>query len=84
MHAGTGIITKTELKCFYTAFLDVGKLGEQKILEITDSAFEALTSVRIRTGYNFPLIWTFRQVCFRCAAHLTKPSINGKLYPVYV
>ena len=45
-HAGTGIITKTELKCFYTAFLDVGKLGEQKILEITDSAFEALTSVR--------------------------------------
>ena len=47
MHAGTGIITKTELKCFYTAFLDVGKLGEQKILEITDSAFEALTSVRI-------------------------------------
>ena len=43
--AGTGIITKTELKCFYTAFLDVGKLGEQKILEITDSAFEALTSV---------------------------------------
>ena len=46
-HAGTGIITKTELKCFYTAFLDVGKLGEQKILEITDSAFEALTSVRI-------------------------------------
>ena len=44
--AGTGIITKTELKCFYTAFLDVGKLGEQKILEITDSAFEALTSVR--------------------------------------
>ena len=46
MHAGTGIITKTELKCFYTAFLDVGKLGEQKILEITDSAFEALTSVR--------------------------------------
>merc|ERR1712027_191859 len=33
-----------ELKCFYTAFLDVGKLGEQKILEITDSAFEALTS----------------------------------------
>ena len=62
MHAGTGIITKTELKCFYTAFLDVGKLGEQKILEITDSAFEALTSVRICSSMQ-PLLDSPSRVC---------------------
>ena len=63
MHAGTGIITKTELKCFYTAFLDVGKLGEQKILEITDSAFEALTSVRIWLyAHACSLYWTLQVV----------------------
>jgi NADPH-dependent 7-cyano-7-deazaguanine reductase QueF len=43
--AGTGIITKVELKYFYTAFMDVGKLGEQKVEEITNNAFHALTSV---------------------------------------
>ena len=63
MHAGTGIITKTELKCFYTAFLDVGKLGEQKILEITDSAFEALTSVRTSVyAHACSLYWTLQVV----------------------
>ena len=39
------MITKSELKYFYTAFMDVGKLGEEKLDEITDNAFHALTSV---------------------------------------
>ena len=42
---GTGVITKSELKFFYTAFMDVGKLGEAKLDEITNNAYEALTSV---------------------------------------
>ena len=35
------------------------------------------------TGYNFPLVWTFRHVCFWGYRDLTKPSINGKLCLVY-
>lgn len=42
---GTGVITKSQLKYFYTAFLDVGKLGEHRLEEITNNAFSALTSV---------------------------------------
>merc|ERR1712038_938456 len=42
--SGTGIITKSELKFFYTAFMDVGKLGEAKLGEFTHNAYEALTS----------------------------------------
>ena len=42
----TGFITKGELKYFYTAFMDVGKLGEAKLDQITENAFEAMTSVR--------------------------------------
>jgi len=42
--SGTGVITKSELKFFYTAFMDVGKLGEAKLGEITNNAYEALTS----------------------------------------
>ncbi len=45
MLSGTGVITKTELKYFYTAFMDMGKLGDEALDEITDNAFEALTSV---------------------------------------
>ncbi len=44
---GTGIITKSELKYFYTAFMDVGKLGEQRLNEITNNAYGAMTSVSI-------------------------------------
>lgn len=44
--SGTGVITKSELKYFYTAFMDVGKLGEQMLDEITNNAFHALTSVK--------------------------------------
>ncbi|XP_059084402.1 uncharacterized protein LOC131881530 [Tigriopus californicus] len=42
--SGTGVITKSQLKYFYTAFLDVGKLGEHRLEEITNNAFSALTS----------------------------------------
>ena len=45
--AGTGIITKTELKFFYTAFMDVGKLGDAKLEDFTNNAYEALTSVSL-------------------------------------
>jgi hypothetical protein len=41
----TGVITKSELKYFYTAFMDVGKLGEIKLDEITNNAYQAMTSV---------------------------------------
>ena len=47
MFSGTGFITKSELKYFYTAFMDVGKLGEERLDEITENAFVALTSVTI-------------------------------------
>lgn len=42
--SGTGVITKSELKYFYTAFMDVGKLGEEHLDNITNSGFSALTS----------------------------------------
>ena len=39
------MITKTQLKIFYTAFLDVGKLGEAKLEEFAENAVKALSSV---------------------------------------
>jgi hypothetical protein len=39
------VISKSELKYFYTAFMDVGKLGEQRLDEITTNAYRAMTSV---------------------------------------
>ena len=42
--SGSGVITKTELQLFYTAFLDVGKLGEDKIGQVTEESFSAITS----------------------------------------
>ena len=51
---GTGVITKSELKFFYTAFMDVGKLGEAKLDEITNNAYEALTSVNFLWDRLFP------------------------------
>ncbi len=44
-YLGTGVISKSELHYFYTAFMDVGKLGGDKLEEITKNAYEALTSV---------------------------------------
>lgn len=48
---GTGCITKNELKFFYTAFMDAGKLGDQKLEEFTNNAFEMLTSVSKITDF---------------------------------
>ena len=45
--SGSGIISKSELKYFYTAFMDVGKLGEQRLDEITTNAYSAMTSVSV-------------------------------------
>ena len=42
--SGSGVITKKELKLFYTAFLDAGRLGEKKLGELTDKSFSAMTS----------------------------------------
>jgi len=41
---GTGTITKSELKHFYTAFMDVGKLGDKELDDLTTKSFNALTS----------------------------------------
>ena len=40
----SGTITKTELKLFYTAFLDAGRLGDGKLMELTEKAYNAMTS----------------------------------------
>ena len=42
--SGSGVITKKELKLFYTAFLDAGRLGEKKLGELTDKSYSAMTS----------------------------------------
>jgi hypothetical protein len=42
--SGSGVISKRELQLFFTAFLDVGNLGEDKISQITDESFSAMTS----------------------------------------
>jgi len=42
--SGSGMISKTELQLFYTAFLDVGKLGGDKIKQVTEESFAAITS----------------------------------------
>ena len=48
LFTGTGIITKSELKHFYTAFMDVGKLGDKELDDLTSKSFNALTSVRTK------------------------------------
>jgi len=42
--SGSGVISSRELQLFYTGFLDVGKLGEEKIKQITEESFSAMTS----------------------------------------
>jgi hypothetical protein len=41
--SGSGVISKKELKLFYTAFLDAGRLGERKLTELTDKSYSAMT-----------------------------------------
>ena len=38
------MISKKELKLFYTAFLDAGRLGDRKLGELTDKSYSAMTS----------------------------------------
>ena len=42
--SGTGIITKKELKLFYTAFLDAGKLDDDALTILADKSYNAMTS----------------------------------------
>ena len=42
--SGSEVISKNELRLFYTAFLDGGKLGEETINQISEKAFSAMTS----------------------------------------
>ena len=42
--SGSGVISKKELKLFYTAFLDAGRLGDRKLGELTDKSYCAMTS----------------------------------------
>ena len=42
--SGSGVISKRELQLFFTAFLDVGNLGEDKISQVTDESFSAMTA----------------------------------------
>ena len=37
------MISKNELKLFYTAFLDAGRPGERKLGELTDMSYSAMT-----------------------------------------
>jgi hypothetical protein len=40
----SGTIAKNELKLFYTAFLNAGRLGEIKLTELTEKSYNAMTS----------------------------------------
>ena len=42
--SGTGVITKKELKLFYTAFIDAGKLGDEALTALTEKSYNAMTS----------------------------------------
>jgi hypothetical protein len=42
--SSSGTIKKNELKLFYTAFLDAGKLGDIKLTELTEKSYNAMTS----------------------------------------
>ena len=54
---GTGTITKNELKYFYTAFMDAGKLGDQKLEEFTNDAYRNLTAVSKTWNYDLDFIF---------------------------
>ena len=42
--SGSGVITKEELKLFYTAFLDAGKMQEDALIQLTEKSYRAMTS----------------------------------------
>ena len=42
--SGSGVITKMELKLFYTAFLDAGKMEDEALIELTHKSYSAMTS----------------------------------------
>ena len=42
--SGTGVITKKELKLFYTAFIDAGKLSDASLTTVTEQSYNAMTS----------------------------------------
>ena len=42
--SGSGIISKKELKLFYTAFLDAGKLGDDALTALAEKSYNAMTS----------------------------------------
>ena len=42
--SGSGIISSTELKLFYTAFLDAGKLGDNALTSLATRSYNAMTS----------------------------------------
>ena len=47
------LFDQTELKLFYTAFIDTGKLSEAALLDITDQSYNAMTAngdVKLREG----------------------------------
>ena len=42
--SGSGVVSKKELKLFYTAFLDAGKMNEEALVLLTDRSYSAMTS----------------------------------------
>ena len=42
--SGSGVVSKKELKLFYTAFLDAGKMEEDALVMLTDRSYSAMTS----------------------------------------
>ena len=42
--SGSGVVSKKELKLFYTAFLDAGKMKEEALVLLTDRSYSAMTS----------------------------------------
>ena len=42
--SGSGVISKKELKLFYTAFIDAGKLNDSSLTAITERSYSTMTS----------------------------------------
>ena len=42
--SASGSISKKELKLFYTAFIDAGKLGDEALNELTEKSYNAMTA----------------------------------------
>jgi len=57
--SGTGEISRQELKLFYTAFMDAGRLGDKSLSDLTHKAYNALTS-----GGDVPLTFHVYKLSF--------------------